>query len=74
MQDTLYSMMVTCSCVHQAAFVCIQFIVSRRAKLGKIQGGGVAEGQPRFDKGGVANFFTFYAIKISLFRVSMLSD
>ena len=32
----------------------------RRAKLGKIQGGGgVAEGQPRFDKGGVAIIFYF---------------
>ena len=32
---------------------------TRRAKLGQIQGG-VAEGQPRFDKGGgVAIFFTF---------------
>ena len=30
----------------------------RRAKLGKIQGG-VAEGQPRFDKGGVAIIFYF---------------
>ena len=49
-------------------------LTSRRAKLGKIQGGEVAEDQPRFDKGGVANFFTFYAIKISLFRVSTLSD
>ena len=29
----------------------------RRAKLDKIQGGGVAEGQPRFDKGGVAAIF-----------------
>ena len=36
---------------------------------------GVAEGQPRFDKGGVAIiFFTFYAFKISLFRVFTLSD
>ena len=26
--------------------------ITRRAKLGQIQGGGVAEGQPRFDKGG----------------------
>ena len=29
----------------------------RRANLAKIQGGGVAEGQPRFDKGGVAAIF-----------------
>ena len=39
--------------------------------------GGVAEGQPRFDKGGGGGcniFFTFYALKISLFRVSTLSD
>ena len=38
-------------------------------------GGGVAEGQPRFDKGGVAIFFkTFYAINILLVIVSTLSD
>ena len=35
---------------------------------------GVAEGQPRFDKGGVAIIFTFYALKISLFRVFAISD
>ena len=35
---------------------------SRRAKLGQIQGG-VAEGQPRFDKGGVAIFFYFLRVK-----------
>ena len=32
----------------------INIIQCRRAKLGQIQGGGVAEGLPRFDKGGVA--------------------
>ena len=38
-------------------------------------GGGVAEGQSRFDKvGGCNNFFTFYALKISLFIVFTLSD
>ena len=26
-------------------------------------GGGVAEGDPRFDKGGVANFFYFLRVK-----------
>ena len=36
---------------------------------------GVAEGHPRFDKGGwVAIFFTFYALKIKLFRDFTLSD
>ena len=30
----------------------------------KFRGGGVAEGHPRFDKGGVAIIFTFYALKI----------
>ena len=45
----------------------------RRAKLGQIQGG-VEEGQPRFDKGGVAIFITFYELKIELFRVFKLSD
>ena len=34
--------------------------------------GGVAEGHPRFDKGGVA--ITFYKLKIELFRVFTLSD
>ena len=33
---------------------------SRRAKLGQIQGGGVAEGHPRFAKGGVAIIFLFF--------------
>ena len=36
---------------------------SRRAKLGQIQGGGVAEGQPRFEKGGVAIIFYFLRVK-----------
>ena len=35
---------------------------SRRAKLGQIQGG-VAEGHPRFDKGGVVIFFYFLRVK-----------
>ena len=35
---------------------------ARRAKLGQIQGG-VAEGQPRFDKGGVAIIFHFLRVK-----------
>ena len=48
-------------------------ILYRRAKLGQIQGG-VAEGHPRFDKGGVAIIFYFYALKIELFRVFTLSD
>ena len=34
--------------------------ISRRAKLGQIQGGGVAEGHPRFDKGGVAIIFLLF--------------
>ena len=38
---------------------------TRRAKLGQIQGGGVAEGQLRFDKGGggVAIFFYYLRVK-----------
>ena len=32
----------------------------RRTKLGQIQGGGVAEGQPRFDKGGWGVAIIFY--------------
>ena len=35
---------------------------TRRAKLGQIQGG-VAEGHPRFDKGGVAIIF-FYFLRV----------
>ena len=38
-------------------------IDTRRAKLGQIQGGGVAEGHPRFDKGGVAIIFYFLRVK-----------
>ena len=53
----------------------LKYIVSRRAKLGQIQGG-VAEGQPSFDKegGGVAIMVYFYVLKISLFGVFTLSD
>ena len=36
--------------------------------------GGVAEVHPRFDKGGLQQFFTFYALKIELFGVFTLSD
>ena len=36
---------------------------------------GVAEGHPRSDKGGGCNIsFTFYVLKIELFRVFTLSD
>ena len=46
-----------------------------QARQTRPNSGGVAEGQPRFDKGGgVAIIFTFYALKISLFRVFTLSD
>ena len=45
-----------------------------QARQTRPNSGGVAEGLPRFDKGGVANFFTFYALKISLFRIFTLSD
>ena len=40
----------------------------------KFRGGGIAEGHPKFDKGGLQYFFTFYALKIELFRVFALSD
>ena len=43
----------------------LKYIVSMCAKLGQIQGG-VAEGQPRFDKGGVAIIFYTLKFKISL--------
>ena len=42
--------------------------VGRHAKLGQIQGGGgVAEGYPRFDKGGVAIIFYFLRVKNGTF-------
>ena len=47
----------------------------RQARQTRPNSGGVAEGHPRFDKGGVAIIlFTFYALKIELFRVFTLSD
>ena len=45
-----------------------------QARQTRPNSGRVAEGHPRFDKGGVAIFFPFYALKIELFRVFMLSD
>ena len=46
------------------------FVVWIQARQTRPNSGGVAEGNPRFDKGGVAIiFFTFYALKIELFRV-----
>ena len=44
-----------------------------QARQTRPNSGEVGEGHPRFDKGGVA-FFTFYALKIELFRVFTLSD
>ena len=35
-----------------------------QARQTRPNSGGVAEGHPRFDKGGVAIIFTFYALKI----------
>ena len=46
--------------------------ISTQARQTRPNSGGVAEGQSRFDKGGVA--IIFYALKISLFRVFTLSD
>ena len=49
--------------------------VCYQARQTRPNSGGVAEGHPRFDKGGVATiFFPFYALKIELFRVFTLSD
>ena len=45
-----------------------------QARQTRPNSGGVAEGHPKFDKRGVANFFNFYALKIELFRVFTLSD
>ena len=54
---------------------CEKGFMFMQARQTRQNSGGVAEGQPGFDKGGVAIFFfTFYAIKISLFRVTTLSD
>ena len=48
-------------------------IIVRRAKLGKIQGGGGLQRVNQDLTNGDCNIFSkFYAIKISLFRVSML--
>ena len=51
-------------------------ITARRAKLGQIQGGvAEARGPAKIRQRGVCNnFFTFYTLKISLFRVFTLSD
>ena len=51
--------------------ICIGF-----AKLGQIQGGGLQRAIQDSTKGGgrVAIFFSFYALKIELFRVFTLSD
>ena len=46
---------------------------SRRAKLGQIQGG-LQRALQDSTKGGCNNFFTFYPLKIELFRVFTLSD
>ena len=48
-------------------------LLCRRAKLGPIQGG-LQRASQDSTKGVVATFFTFYALKISLFRVFTLSD
>ena len=48
--------------IHLHTIYCHIVLYVRRAKLGQIQGG-VAEGHPRFNKGGVAI--------ISLFRVKI---
>ena len=45
----------------------------RRAKLGQIQGG-LQRAIKDSTKGGLQYFFTFYALKIELFRVFTLSD
>ena len=45
-----------------------------QARQTRPNSGGVAEGQPRFDKGGVAIFFYFLRVKNIAFRVSTLSD
>ena len=44
---------------------------SEQARQTRQNSGGVAEGYPRFDKGGVAVFFfTFRRIKITVFTLS----
>ena len=43
----------------------IQIIVDmEQARQTRPNSGGVAEGHPRFDKGALQYFFTFYALKI----------
>ena len=55
----------------------VQFykLAVQQARQTRPNSGGVAEGHPRFDKGdNCNNVFTFYALKIELFRVFTLSD
>ena len=51
----------------------ITTVPNRRAKLGQIQGG-LQRSIQDSTKGGLQYFFTFYALKIELFRVFTLSD
>ena len=45
-----------------------------QARQTRPNSGGVAEGHPRFDKGGVAIIFYFLRVKNRTFRVFTLSD
>ena len=57
-------------CMH---YIPSHLIVYRRAKLGQIQGG-LQRAIQDSTKGGLQYFFTFYALKMELFRVFTLSD
>ena len=52
----------------------VRYFHSRRAKLDKLQGGGGGRSRASQDLTNANDFLNFYAIKISLFRVSTLSD
>ena len=51
---------------HMELFYSFSHAPPPQARQTQPNSGGVAEGQPRFDKGGLQYFFTFYALKIEL--------
>ena len=50
------------------------YVSNTQARQTRPNSGGVAEGHPRFDKGGVAIIFYFLRVKNRTFRVFTLSD
>ena len=65
MAITRFSNCTECTHMNKSEKTCSEHVhVQARQNRPNSGGGGVAEGQPRFDKGGVANFKTFYALKM----------